>query len=135
LQNEHIARGAADFLSAPGSSPRTSGEHRIDYPTPVNLFPGDVEAKCQKPGPIGRSSVMNGTRQTKEGSGWSLTKGKLRAQRISKKSETAEEDAKMTRFQDLSDSESGYTSTWSKSPETVMMSKATVPQWYSQTSI
>jgi hypothetical protein len=101
----------------------------------VNLFPGDVEAKCQKPGPIGRSSVMNGTRQTKEGSGWSLTKGKLRAQRISKKSETAEEDAKMTRFQDLSDSESGYTSTWSKSPETVMMSKATVPQWYSQTSI
>lgn len=53
---------------------------------------------------------------------------KLKAQRISEKSETAEEDAKMARFQELSDSESGYTSACSKSPDTVMMSKATVPQ-------
>jgi hypothetical protein len=58
---------------------------------------------------------------------------KLKAQRISKKSETAEEDAKMARFQELSDSESGYTSACSKSPDTVMMSKAIVPQWYLDT--
>jgi hypothetical protein len=58
---------------------------------------------------------------------------KLKAQRMSKKSETAEDDAKMIRFQELSDSESGYSSACSNSSHTVMMSKATVPQWYLDT--
>jgi hypothetical protein len=58
---------------------------------------------------------------------------KLKAQRIAKKSDTKEENSKMARFQELSDSESGYTSAYSEFPETVMMSKTTMPQWYFDT--
>lgn len=58
---------------------------------------------------------------------------KLKAQRNSEKSGPKEEDAKMTRLQEPSDSESGYPSACSESPETVMISKTTTPQWYLDT--
>jgi hypothetical protein len=58
---------------------------------------------------------------------------KFKAQRISKKSEAKEEDAKMARFQDVSDSESGYSSVCSEPLATVTISKTTVPQWYLDT--
>jgi len=79
--------------------------------------------------------------KTEEGRKWLLSDEgkyhlmgqKLKAQRISKKNETKEENSKMARFQELSDSESEYPSACSESPEAVMISKTTVPQWYLDT--
>jgi hypothetical protein len=58
---------------------------------------------------------------------------KLKAQRISERNETKDENSKMARFQELSDSESGYPSAYSKSPESLMILKTTMPQWYLDT--
>ena len=58
---------------------------------------------------------------------------KLKAQRISKRSEAKEENSKMARFQELDGSESEYPSAYSESPESVMISKTAMPQWYLDT--
>ena len=79
--------------------------------------------------------------KTEEGRKWLLSDEgkyhlmgqKLKAQRISKNNETKEENSKMARVQELSDSESGYPSVCSETPEAVMISKTTLPQWYLDT--
>ena len=82
-----------------------------------------------------KTSAVSGTRQTKkrkwllfdEGK-YHLIMQKLKAQRISKKSETKKENLKIAKFQEFSDRKSGYLLAYSESFESVMISKTAMPQ-------